>query len=399
MASRRLDITFNRPTLVGRELEFMREAVERMHTSGDGPFTARCRALLRRELGAADVMLTTSCTDALEMAALLLGVGRGDEVVLPSFGFVSTANAFALRGARPVFADVRPDTLNLDERRLEERIGPRTRAIVALHYAGVGCEMDAIGSIAARRGVPIVEDNAHGLFGSYRGRLLGSFGALSTQSFHETKNITCGEGGALVINDARLVERAEIVRDKGTDRQRLFRGQVDKYTWVDLGSSFALSDLLAAFLWAQLRERRAIARRRAARWERYDRGLRGRIERHGVALPVVPRHCATTHHIYHLLLPSLDVRQRLIEHLARSGILAVFHYTPLHLSRMGRRFGGRPGDCPVTESVSDRLLRLPLHHALSAGDQRRVVASVLAFFEGRGRRGSPPPKPPPGAQP
>ena len=380
-------VHFNRPTLVGNELHYLRQAVASMHTSGNGPFTARCRAILKRELGAAEVLLTPSCTHALEMVALLLEVEHGDEVIIPSFGFVSIANAFALRGARPIFVDVRPDTLNLDERRLEERISAQTRGVVVLHYGGVGCEMEAIGKICRRRGVVLIEDNAHGLFGRWRGFPLGSFGALTTVSFHETKNVTCGEGGALVINDASFAERAEIMRDKGTDRQHFFRGEVDKYTWVDLGSSFALSDLLAAFLYAQLETRRAIASRRRVFWQRYDRAFRGRLERYGVALPVVPSDCETTHHIYHLVLPSLEIRQRLILHLASHGIEAVFHYTPLHLSRMGRRYGGQPGDCPVTEAVSDRLLRLPLHNAIEPADQTVVIRAVLQFFEGTlGRR-------------
>jgi dTDP-4-amino-4,6-dideoxygalactose transaminase len=363
-------IPFNRPVMMGNEIEYLRQAVAGLHTSGDGPFTRRCAALLCEELGSERVILTPSCTDALEMCALLLDVGPGDEVIVPSFAFVSTANAFALRGAKPVFVDIRPDTLNLDERLLEARLGARTRAIVVLHYAGVGCEMDAIREIAGRRGVPIVEDNAHGLFGGYRGRRLGTFGCLATQSFHETKNINCGEGGALLINDPGLVERAEIVRDKGTDRQQLFRGQVDKYI---------LSGLLAAYLLAQLEARAVIAERRRRLWERYDVALRDWAQRHGVGLPTVPAHCEQTHHMYYLVLPSHDMRQRLIDHLRQSDILAVFHYTPLHLSRMGRRAGGQPGDCPVTERVSERLLRLPLYNDLSDADQERVLGEIRRF--------------------
>ena len=374
-------ITFNRPVLAGRELEYVRAAIEGMHTSGDGPFTRRCSALLEAALGAPRVLLTPSCTAALEMCALLLDLGPGDEVVVPSFAFVSTAEAFALRGVRPVFADVREDTLNLDERDLERHFGPRTRAVVALHYAGVGCEMDTIGEIAKRRGVKVIEDNAHGLFGRFRGRALGTFGVLGTQSFHETKNFTCGEGGALVVNDPALVPRAEIIRDKGTNRQQLFRGEVDKYTWVDRGSSYVLSDLLAAFLLAQLEERERIERLRKELWQRYDEALRPIAERHGVRLPTVPAHCEPAWHMYWLMLPSLDVRTRLIEALRAAGILAVFHYMPLHLSRMGRGYGGAPGDCPVSEAAGDRLLRLPLHNALSAGEQQRVLDALTGFFE------------------
>ncbi|HXV77564.1 MAG TPA: dTDP-4-amino-4,6-dideoxygalactose transaminase [Candidatus Polarisedimenticolaceae bacterium] len=373
-------IPFNRPLIVGRELDYIRQAVEAMHTSGDGPFTQRVARLLRDALGVERAMLTPSCTDALEMAGLLLDLGPGDEFVVPSFAFVSTVNAFVLRGARPVFADIRPDTLNLDESQLEATITPLTRLVVPLHYAGVACEMDAITSIANAHGLSVVEDNAHGLFGSYRGKPLGSFGGLAALSFHETKNFSCGEGGALLLNEPGFVERAEFIRDKGTDRQRLFRGQVDKYTWVDVGSSFVLSDLLAAFLYGQLEQRERVLAERERIWRGYDGALRGAIERHGVSLPVVPPHCRQGFHMYYLLLPGLAVRQRLVAHLARRGIASVFHYTPLHLSRMGRRFGGRPGQCPVTERISETLLRLPFHLELTDDDQRRVVQSIFEFF-------------------
>lgn len=369
-------IPFNKPCLTGREYEYVAEAVRNGQISGDGAFSRRAHALLERELGAARVLLTTSCTDALELASLLLDVGPGDEVIVPSFTFVSTANAFVLRGARPRFVDVRPDTLNLDERRLEAAIGPRTKAIVPVHYAGVGCEMDAIGEIAARRRVPIVEDNAHGLFARYRGRPLGTFGALAAQSFHETKNFSCGEGGALLINDARLVERAEILREKGTNRSRFFRGQVDKYTWVDVGSSFLPSDMLAAYLCAQLEEREQVTSKRRGVWQRYYDGLKDWAARREVQLPTVPPHCEQPFHMFYLILPTLEQRTRLIAHLKQLGIGAVFHYLPLHLSAMGRSFGGEPGDCPVTERVSDRLLRLPFYNDLGADEQARVIDAV-----------------------
>jgi dTDP-4-amino-4,6-dideoxygalactose transaminase len=369
-------IPFNRTPLVGTELGYVREAFERGHISGDGDFTRRCRELLERELGAPRVLLTTSCTHALEMCALLLDLAPGDEVIVPSFTFVSTVNAFALRGARPRFCDIRPDTLNLDERLVEGLVGPRTRAIVPVHYAGVGCEMDHIGATAAARGVAVVEDNAHGLFARYRGRPLGTFGALATQSFHETKNFSCGEGGALVINDPRHIERAEIVREKGTNRSRFFRGQVDKYTWVGLGSSYLPSDILAAVLYGQLEARAAIQARRRAIWERYAAELSGWASACGVRLPVVPAHCEQPYHMFYLLLPSLTARQTLIERLKARGILAVFHYVPLHLSEMGRSFGGRAGDCPVTERVSETLLRLPFYYGLTEADQGEVIRAV-----------------------
>jgi dTDP-4-amino-4,6-dideoxygalactose transaminase len=384
MADKPEMIPFNRPVMVGRELDYMRQAVEAMHISGDGPFTKKCVSLLESALGVPKVLLTPSCTAALEMCALLLKLEPGDEVIVPSFAFVTTVNAFVLHGATPVFADIRPDTQNIDESKLEELITPRTRAIVVVHYAGVGCEMDAIMEIAGRHGVAVVEDAAHGLFARYKGRNLGTFGALSTMSFHETKNFSCGEGGALIINDERHVERAEIIRDKGTNRQQLFRGQVDKYTWLDLGSSYVLSDLLAAFLLAQLEERDSINRKRRELWDYYDAGLRGWIERHGVRLPVVPEHCSQGYHMYYLILPSLDERDALIAELRDRGVYSVFHYTPLHLSRMGRAMGGADRACPITERTSDGLVRLPFHNGLTAGDQERVVGEIRGWFSRKG---------------
>jgi dTDP-4-amino-4,6-dideoxygalactose transaminase len=314
------------------------------------------------------------------MAALLLDLRPGDEVIVPSFTFVSTINAFVLRGAVPVFADVRPDTLNFDEERLEALITPRTRAIVVVHYAGIGCEMDRILEIARRHGdIPVVEDNAHGLFGKYRGQYLGTIGALATQSFHETKNFTCGEGGALLINARRYVERAEIIREKGTNRSRFFRGQVDKYTWVDVGSSYLPSDILAAYLFAQLEARDQIQAKRKQIWDTYHAELRDWAQRNGVQQPTVPDHCEQAYHLYYLLLPTLEDRQAFIAHLKAQGILSVFHYVPLHLSDMGRRFGGYEGLCPVTEDVSDRLVRLPFYNDLTDEDQARVIDAIAQF--------------------
>lgn len=369
-------IPFNHPSLAGNELSYISQAISTGHSSGDGLFTKRCHALLEGELSAAKALLTTSCTHALEMAALLLDIQPGDEVIIPDFTFVSTINAFVLRGARPVFADIRPDTLNLDETQLERLISPRTKAIVPVHYAGVGCEMDAILEIANRHGIAVVEDNAHGLFGKYKGRYLGSFGCLATQSFHETKNFTCGEGGALLINDPQYIERAEIIREKGTNRSRFFRGQVDKYTWVDIGSSYLPSDILAAFLYAQLEARDQIQVRRQRIWHYYNDHLQDWAAANDVRLPIVPAHCEQPFHMFYLLLPSLAQRQGLIEHLKGHGILSVFHYLPLHLSDMGRKFGGQPGDCPVAEDVSDRLLRLPFYNDLTEADQTSVCAAI-----------------------
>jgi dTDP-4-amino-4,6-dideoxygalactose transaminase len=380
-------IPFNRPTLAGNELAYITEAVlANWHSAGDGPFTRRCQAFLERALGVPRVLLTTSCTHALEMAALLLRIEPGDEVVVPSFTFVSTANAFAMRGARPVFADIRPDTLNLDESQLQDLITPRTRAVAPVHYAGVGCDMTVIGKISRRHGLAVVEDNAHGLFGRHKGRHLGTYGQLATLSFHETKNFTCGEGGALLINEPAYVERAEILREKGTDRSRFFRGQVDKYSWVDLGSSYGPSDLLAAFLLAQLEAADSILSRRGRIWHRYRDGLRQWALEHGVALPHIPPDCQQPFHMFYLLLPSPGMRQALIEHLKSRGIMAVFHYQPLHLSPMGLRYGGRPGQCPVTERVSQQLLRLPFYTGLSEDDQELVISSVREFAPGEGAR-------------
>ena len=372
-------IPFNRPCLAGREEEYMRRAVARGHLSGDGDFTRACHAYLERSLGIPAALLTTSCTHALEMAAILLRIAPGDEVIVPSFTFVSTANAFVLRGARPVFADIRPDTLNLDETRLESLVTPRTRAILAMHYAGVGCEMDSILTIAGNRGVAVVEDNAHGLFGRYKGKALGTFGCLATLSFHETKNFTCGEGGALLINDPRYIERAEVIREKGTHRTRFFRGEVNKYTWVDVGSSYLPSDLLAAFLLAQLEARDQIQARRKRLWERYAEGLRDWADDRGVRLPAVPGDREQPFHLFYLILPSRESRQGLIAYLKERGILAVFHYLPLHLSEMGRSFGAAPGDCPVTEDLSDRLVRLPFFNDLTEEEQTRVVDTIREF--------------------
>ena len=286
---------------------------------------------------------------------------------------------FVLRGAKPIFADIRPDTLNMDERLLPGLLSRRTRAIVPVHYAGVGCEMDAIGRISAHAGAAVVEDNAHGLFGTYRGKPLGSFGAMATQSFHETKNLSCGEGGALVLNDPALVDRAEIIREKGTNRSRFFRGQVDKYTWVDVGSSYLPSDALAALLLAQLEMREAIQLRRRALWERYRTELMGWAMANRLGLPHVPNTCGHPAHLFYLILPSLDDRQALLAHLKARDITGTFHYIPLHLSEMGSRFGGKPGQCPVTEAVSDRLIRLPLYYDLTDADQDRVIGAVKSF--------------------
>lgn len=373
------DIPFNRPTIVGKELFYISQAIDKGCSGGDAEFTAKCHMSLEQALSAPKVLLTTSCTSALEMAALLLDIQPGDEVIVPSFTFVSTANAFVLRGARPVFVDIRSDTLNMDENQLERLISNRTKALVPVHYAGVGCEMEAICEIANHHNVAIVEDNAHGLFGKYKGRYLGTFGVFAAQSFHETKNFVCGEGGALIINDSKHIERAEIIREKGTNRSRFFRGQVDKYSWVDIGSSYLPSDILAAFLYAQLEVRDEIQSKRRQVWDYYFEHLQDWADTHDVRIPIVPAHCEQAYHMFYLIMPSLEARGALIAHLKAHKILSVFHYLPLHVSDMGRRFGGREGDCPVSESVSDRLIRLPFYHELTVSDQARVVDTIKHF--------------------
>ena len=372
-------IPFNHASLSGRELDYIAQTVAAGELAGDNAFTRKCSTLLGDLLGSDKILLTPSCTHALEMAALLLDIQEGDEVIVPSFTFVSTPLAFFQRGARIVFADIRPDTLNLDETRLEALITPRTKAIVPVHYAGVACEMDEILAIAGKHGVAVVEDNAHGLFGKYRGRWLGTLGCMATQSFHATKNLTCGEGGALLVNDPRYSERAEIIREKGTDRSRFFRGQVDKYSWVDVGSSYLLSDVLAAFLFAQLEQWQDIQAHRKQIWHHYYDHLGDWATGNGIRLPVIPAHCGQAYHMFYLLLPSLEARRNLIAHLKARGIESVFHYLPLHLSKMGLRHGGKPGDCPVTEDASDRLLRLPFFNSLTETDQDRVVQALLEF--------------------
>jgi dTDP-4-amino-4,6-dideoxygalactose transaminase len=379
LAERDAMIPFNKPGFVGNELSYMARAIQLGQISGDGEFTRRCHEFLEKEFAGSRALLTTSCTHALELAALLCDFQPEDEVIVPDFTFVSTANAFALHGARPVFADVDPRTLTIDPVSVRARLTPRTRAIVPVHYAGIGCDMDELDAIARNAGAFIVEDNAHGIFGRYRGRLLGTFGALASLSFHETKNFICGEGGALLVNDAAFVDRAEILREKGTNRKRFFRGLVDKYTWVDVGSSFLPSDLLAAFLFAQLEQKESVLQVRRAVFERYQNGLARWADETGAQLPTIPPDRVQSYHMFYMVLPSAEARTALLAHLKKREILAVFHYQPLHLSEMGRRFGGRPGDCPVSERIADRLVRLPFYNDLTAEEQDRVIEAVGEF--------------------
>jgi dTDP-4-amino-4,6-dideoxygalactose transaminase len=374
-------IPFNRPAMINNEIEYIRDVIEKGHLSGDGEYTKKSNALLEQITGVEKVLLTTSCTHALEMSAILLDIHPGDEVIIPSFTFVSTVNAFVLRGAKPIFADIRPDTLNLDETNFEKLITPKTKAVVPVHYAGVGCEMDTILPIARKHNIRVVEDNAHGLFGKYRGQNLGTFGQLATQSFHETKNISCGEGGAILINCAEMQDRAEIIREKGTNRSRFFRGQIDKYSWVDIGSSYLPSEVLAAILFSQLESREAIQQKRGQIWKSYENSLASWAQRHDVRMPIIPDHCQQSYHMFYMLMPSLETRTRFISYMKSRGVVCVFHYLPLHLSEMGIRFGGKPGDCPVTEDISDRLVRLPLFYNLEQKDLNYVIEQILSFNE------------------
>ncbi len=373
-------IPFNRPGILGRELEYLKKTIEENKCiSGDGLYTKKCQALLESSLNIPKALLTTSGTHALEMAALLIDVNACDEVILPSFTFVSTANAFVLQGVKPVFVDIRADTLNIDESKIEKLITEKTRAIVPVHYGGVGCEMDIICDIALKHNINVIEDNAHGLFGKYKEKYLGSFGGLAALSFHETKNFSSGEGGALLINDEKLIERAEIIREKGTNRARFFRGEVDKYTWRDIGSSYLPSDMLAAFLFGQLEKREFVENKRKKIWDFYYANLSDWAGMNDVQMPFIPSHCEQSYHLFYILLPTLEIRSKLISHLKSKSILSVFHYLPLHLSPMGERFGYKRGDFPVTEGVSNRLLRLPFYNVMELSETEEVCKAIQEF--------------------
>lgn len=375
-------IPFNRPFMTGKELSNIAEAHARGALAGDGPQTKRCHEWLERHTGSHKALLTHSCTAALEMAALLLDLEPGDEVIMPSYTFVSTANAFVLRGAVPVFVNVRADTLNIDEKLIEEAITPRTRAIVPVHYAGVACEMDDILDISRRHGLKVVEDAAQGVMSYYRGRALGGLGDLGAYSFHETKNVISGEGGALLVNTSEHVQRAEIVREKGTDRSRFFRGQIDKYTWQEAGSSFLPGELIAAFLAAQLEEAQGITERRMASWEAYHERL-ATLETEGLLRrPVIPEACQHNAHMYYVLLAPGQDRQAVLRHLKNDGISAVFHYVPLHSSPGGQRFGRAHGDLSLTTALSERLVRLPLWVGLDSKSQDKVCESLAHALRG-----------------
>jgi len=372
-------IEFNLPDISQEDCAHLTEALRLGKSSGNGEFTRRVEQLLQHSLRSSRVLLTTSCTHALEMSALLSHLKPGDEVIVPSFTFVSTASAFAMFGAKPVFVDSSESTLNIEPRLIEQAITLKTRAICVVHYGGVACKMEPILKLAEKHGLLVIEDNAHGLFAKYKGRYLGTFGVMATQSFHETKNITCGEGGALVVNDGSLVDRAEILREKGTNRTKFLRGQVDKYTWVDIGSSWVLSDLLAAILWGQLQRVEEINTRRVMIWNRYYAQLAGWAHQHGVQLPVVPEGCEHVGHVYHMRFKTTEQRIRFIDHMKARHISCVFHYQPLHASPIGQQFGGRVGQCPVSEHAGNCLVRLPLYNTLSESDQSYVIESTASF--------------------
>ena len=372
-----MKIPFNRPSIVGKELEYIAQAVQGGQISGDGLFTKKCHAFLENRFGAKKIMLTTSCTSALEMSALLCNIQPGDEVILPSFTFVSTANAFCLRGAKPIFVDIEEKTLNINPDLIEAKVTKKTKAIVPIHYAGVSCDMDKVMNIGRKYNIPVIEDAAQGVDAKYRDRYLGTIGQLGAFSFHETKNFICGEGGALVINDEQFIERSEIIREKGTNRSKFWRGQVDKYTWVDIGSSYLPSDILAAYLFAQLESMEQITTARKIIFEYYSNHLSHLVTKGMLQIPYVPEWCKTNYHMFYCLFPNEQIRDHIIKVLKEHDILAVFHYLPLHTSPMGKKFGYKEGDLHITEDVSKRLLRLPFYNNLKEYEQEQIVEIIV----------------------
>jgi dTDP-4-amino-4,6-dideoxygalactose transaminase len=375
-----IEVPFNKPYLAGKELEYIKSSIDSMQISGDGLFTDKCHKYIENKYGVKKVLLTTSCTHALEMAFILINIKPGDEVIVPSYTFVSTVNAFVLRGARPIFIDIRSDTLNIDEKLIEAKISKRTKAICPVHYAGVGCEMDGIMKIARNHKLFVIEDAAQAINSSYKDKYLGTFGDLGAYSFHEAKNIICGEGGALLINDDKYMERAEIIREKGTDRSKYFRGEVDKYSWVDTGSSYLPSDILAAYLYAQLENIGKIQNMRRKIFEYYREGLK-ELENNGkIRLPFIPKHCSSNHHMFYIIFASKKIRDMVMRGLREAGIQAIFHYVPLHASPMGMRLGYKVGDLPITEDLSGRLLRLPFYNDISKIQQDYVINNIIRLI-------------------
>lgn len=376
-----MKIPFNKPPRTGSEDRFVLESLDNVKISGDGVFTRRCEGWFQEKLGVKRTLMTPSCTAALEMSAILMNIKPGDEVIMPSYTFVSTANAFALRGAKIIFVDIRPDTMNIDETKIEDAISSRTRAIVVVHYAGVGCEMEKIIDIAKKRGLTVIEDAAQAVGATYKGKALGTFGALGTFSFHETKNLTSGgEGGLLVVNDPNFVDKAEIIREKGTNRSLFFKGFVDKYTWVDIGSSYLASDLQAAYLWGQLQDEQLILDTRMASWQRYDKMLTNLFKKGDLEHPTIPESCQHNAHMFYVKTNDLKARDELIEHLKNKSICAVFHYVPLHSSPAGMQFGSFSGNDEFTTNESNRLVRLPLWYGMHESEQQTVVDEIENFF-------------------
>ncbi len=371
-------IPFNRVDIQGNEIKYISKAIEYGHISGDGTYTKKCNSLIEEALGVKKSLLTTSCTHALEMSSLLMNIKPGDEVIIPSYTFVSTVNAFVLGGAKPIFCDIKNDTLNIDESKIECLITEKTKAIVVVHYAGVGCEMNYIMKLAKKYNLFVIEDNAHGLFAKYNDKYLGTFGELSTLSFHETKNFSCGEGGSIIINDEKLIDRAEIIREKGTNRSEFFRGQIDKYTWVDMGSSYLPSDILASFLYAQFEKRYEIQDKRKIIWKYYFNNLLSWADANNVRLPHVPLNCEQAYHMFYLVFDNLDNRSRFIKEMKHYGVSCAFHYLPLNDAPMGNKFGWGKGDCPVTEDISERLVRLPFYNNLLPNIDY-VIESITSF--------------------
>jgi len=369
-------IPFNRPASVGKEIENIKQAIKNGHLSGNGPFTKLCQQWLETEIGCKKVLLTQSCTAALGMTGILANIQPGDEIIMPSFTFVSTANSFVLRGGIPVFVDIRSDTFNIDESKIAEAITPKTKAIVPVHYAGVGCEMDEIMAVAKRNQLLVIEDAAQGIMAGYKNKSLGGIGHLAALSFHETKNIISGEGGALLINDEQFIDRAEIIWEKGTDRAKFFRGQIDKYTWIDLGASFLPGEITAAFLYSQLEEINAVRKRRLEIWNTYNKAFEDLETSGKVRRPIIPDYCDHNAHIYYLLLPDLQSRTEYIQKLKAKGVQAIFHYIPLHSSPAGKKYGRSLGDMTITQETSDRLVRLPMWIEMSNSEIEHVISAT-----------------------
>jgi len=375
-----MKIPFNEPVIIGKEKKYIQQVLKKKHLSGDGEFTQRCTKLMEQTFGAPKILLTTSCTHALDLASLLIDLKEGDEVIVPSYTFPSTVNSFMLRGAKPVFIDIREDTFNIDEEQIVGRITSKTKAIFPVHYAGIGCDMDTINNIARKYDLFVVEDAAQGVNAKFKDRYLGTIGSLGAYSFHETKNYVCGEGGAIVINDKKFIERAEILREKGTNRSKFFRGEVDKYTWVDIGSSFLPSEILAAYLYAQLENMDKILNKRKKIYEYYAENLEELAIQNKIRLPVIPSDCTPNYHMFFIILPIEAQRDKLMNYLKQKGIMAIFHYIPLHLSPMGEKNGYKKGDLPITEALSSRLLRLPFYYNLSRQNQNYIIKEIKDFF-------------------